>query len=178
MLLGKVIDKLHQQHGFANAGAAEETDFAAFCIGADQVHDLDAGFKQFRGGLLLIEGGGWAVDGPPFCLLRHRTVIHRLAQQIENSAEAFFAHRHGDGFARVHSVHAAFEPVGGAHGNAAGHIVADQLGNLQGQFTLAVFDFHGVQKTGQRPLFKANVQHRPHDLHHFTDIFRQWSSTP
>ena len=37
VLLGEVVDQLHDQHGLADAGAAEETDLAALDVGGDQV---------------------------------------------------------------------------------------------------------------------------------------------
>ena len=41
--LGDVVDQFHDQHGLADAGAAEQADLAALGIGCEQVDDLDAG---------------------------------------------------------------------------------------------------------------------------------------
>src|SRR5262249_27262663 len=54
MLLGYVVDELHDDDGFAHAGAAKQSDFSTFQERLDQVDDLDAGLKHLRlGGLLL-----------------------------------------------------------------------------------------------------------------------------
>ena len=41
VLLGHVVDQLHDEHCLAHAGAAEEADLAALGVGADQVDYLD-----------------------------------------------------------------------------------------------------------------------------------------
>ena len=60
VLLGNVVDQLHDQHRLAHAGAAEQADLAALGIGGDQVDDLDAGFQDLGGGLLLLISWGAA----------------------------------------------------------------------------------------------------------------------
>ena len=45
--LGDVVDELHDEHGLADAGAAEEADFAALAVRGEQVDDLDAGLEDF-----------------------------------------------------------------------------------------------------------------------------------
>ena len=42
VLLGEVVDELLDQHGLADAGAAEQADLAALRVGREQVDDLDA----------------------------------------------------------------------------------------------------------------------------------------
>jgi hypothetical protein len=47
MVLGSdVRDEFLNEDGFADAGAAKETDFAAFHVRAKQIDDLDAGFED------------------------------------------------------------------------------------------------------------------------------------
>ncbi len=41
---GDVIDELHDDDGFADAGSAEQTDLPTFTIRLEQVHNLDARF--------------------------------------------------------------------------------------------------------------------------------------
>ena len=45
-LMCNVADQLHERHGLADAGAAEETDLTALGDRHDQVDDLDARFEQ------------------------------------------------------------------------------------------------------------------------------------
>ena len=61
--LGDVVDQLLDQHGLADAGAAEQADLAALGVGRQQVDDLDAGDEDLRLGRLLGVGGRRLVDG-------------------------------------------------------------------------------------------------------------------
>ncbi len=60
--LGDVVDELHDEHGLADTGAAEQADLAALGVGRQQVHHLDAGDEDFRLGRLLGIGGGRLMD--------------------------------------------------------------------------------------------------------------------
>ena len=46
--LGDVVDELHDQHGLADAGAAEQADLAALGVRRQQIDDLDAGVQNLR----------------------------------------------------------------------------------------------------------------------------------
>ena len=63
--LGDVVDQLHDQHGLADAGAAEQADLAALGVGREQVDDLDAGDQDFRLGRLIGVERRVLVDGAP-----------------------------------------------------------------------------------------------------------------
>ncbi len=47
MLHGDVMNQLKNQNGFADTGAAEQSDFAALDVRLHQVNNLDAGLKHF-----------------------------------------------------------------------------------------------------------------------------------
>ena len=49
VLLGDVADQLLDQHGLADAGAAEQADLAALGVGGEQVDDLDPGLEDLLG---------------------------------------------------------------------------------------------------------------------------------
>ena len=61
-LLRDVVHELHEEHGLADAGAAEEADLAAAEVGGEQVDDLDAGLERLDLHVLLDEGRRGAVD--------------------------------------------------------------------------------------------------------------------
>ena len=75
-----VVDQFLDQNGFADTGTAEQTDFAALGIGADQVNDLDAGLQNFRCGFLLVKSGGLAVDRPALGIFGGGLLVDRLTQ--------------------------------------------------------------------------------------------------
>jgi peptide chain release factor 1 len=57
VLLGDVVDELLDQHGLADAGAAEEARLAALGVRLEQIDDLDAGLEHLDLRGLLVEGG-------------------------------------------------------------------------------------------------------------------------
>ena len=62
---GHVVDQLHDQHGLADAGAAEQADLAALGVGRQQIDDLDAGDQDFGFGRLIGVERRILVDGAP-----------------------------------------------------------------------------------------------------------------
>src|SRR5690606_28808658 len=47
MAFGNVVDQFLNKNGLANAGAAEQADLAALCVGCEQIDNLNAGDKDF-----------------------------------------------------------------------------------------------------------------------------------
>ena len=169
MLLGNVIDELHDQNGFADAGAAEQTNLTALGIRCDQVNNLDARFKDLCRGFLLIISRRIAVNRPALHILRSRQVIHRITQKIEDAAEAFFAHRHSDRRSRIHGFDAAGKTVRTAHGNTADNVISDMLGNFDDQLLLSAANLNGVEQLRKIAVTKSDIQYRADNLHHGTD---------
>ena len=164
-MLGRyIIDELHDEDGFADAGATEQPDLAALGVGADEIDDLDAGFQDLGRALLILKRGGGTVDGPAFLGLDRRAVIDGLAQKVENASETFLAHRHADGRTGINSFHAAHQAIGAVHGDAAHHIIADVLSNLGGDDLLPMLNGDGIAQGGQFPFRKADIQYRTDDL--------------
>ena len=60
--LGDVVDQLLDQHGLADAGAAEQADLAALGVGRQEIDDLDAGDENLGLGRLLGIGRRVGVD--------------------------------------------------------------------------------------------------------------------
>ena len=62
MGLGDVVDQFLNQHGLADAGAAEQADLAALGVRRQQVDDLDAGDENFSFGGLVGIGRRFLMD--------------------------------------------------------------------------------------------------------------------
>ncbi len=124
VLRGDVADQFLDQHRLAHAGAAEQPDLAAALIRRQQIDDLDAGLEDLLLGLLLVERRGGPVDRQPLGGLGIALLVDRLAEQVEDAAEARLTHRHRDRAAGVMRLHAAHQAVGRAHGDAADDVVA------------------------------------------------------
>jgi peptide chain release factor 1 len=174
VLGGDVADQLLDQHGLAHAGAAEQADLAAAHVRGEQVHDLDAGLELLGRGLLVLERGRGAVDRVALAGLDLRPAVDGLAEQVEEPAQALLAHRHRDRLAGVHGLHAAHQPLGRAHGDAADLVVADVQRRLdrQADAPLGVLDLDGVQDSRQLVRIEGHVHGGPDDLHDSTDVHR------
>jgi len=118
VLLGDVVDELHDEDGLADAGAAEEADLAALGIGGQKINDLDAGFEKLRNaGLFLIARGG-SVDGHGRGL-DGAEVVDGIPEHVDDAAQHLLAHGDADARAGVCDGHAAAEAVGGVECDTA-----------------------------------------------------------
>ena len=88
MRLGDVVDQLHDQHGLADAGAAEQADLAALGVRREQVDDLDAGDEDLGLGGLIDIGGSRRVDRPLLGGLDGAGLVDRLAHHVHDAARA------------------------------------------------------------------------------------------
>ena len=183
MLGGNVVDKLHDDNRFADARAAEQTDFSAFGIRADQVNDFDACFKDFGGRGKLRICGRRAVNSPMCTVLRGWFFVHGVAENIKNPSECFPADGNADCSSGVGNGFAALEAVGGFHRNAANGVAADMLSNFNRQRFIADRNSECIVYCGQPPVGKVNVNDRADNLGdssckffcHFINSFRKRS---
>jgi hypothetical protein len=124
-LLADVVDELHQEHGLADAGAAEQADLAAAAVGGEQVDDLDARHQHLDLGALLDEGRGGAVDRAELGGVDRALLVDGIADDVHDAPEHALADRHLDRLVGVAHVHAADQAVGGVHGDGSDHALAE-----------------------------------------------------
>ena len=112
MRLGDVVDQLHDQHGLADAGAAEQADLAAFGVGRQQIDHLDAGDQNLRlGGLVGIKRRV-LMDRALMRGIHRAGFVDRLADHVDNAAEQLRPYRHRNRRARVGDFLAAHQAFG------------------------------------------------------------------
>ena len=119
MVLGDVVDQLHDDDGLAHARAAEQSDLAALQEGLDQIDDLHAGLEHLGGRGLLVERRSEAVNRHSLFVFDRAQLIDRFADHVHHAAQRSAAHGHGNRSALVDGLHAAHHAVGGLHGDAA-----------------------------------------------------------
>ncbi len=171
MLRGDIMDQFHDQNGLADARAAEQTDLAALGVRADQVNDFDTGLQDLRSRGLLLKGRGRAMDRPPLLRLRRGPIVNRLAEEVEDAAEALVADRDRDRSLEVHRIRAADQSVRGAHRDAAHDVIADLLRHFGDQPAVIHTDLDRVQQCGKLSLLEADVQDRSRDLDDLSYMF-------
>ena len=178
-VLGDAVDHLLDEDGLADTGAAEQADLAALDVRGQQVDDLDAGPEDLGLGLELVEGRGLAVDAPALGDLERRLRhVERLAERVPDVALGDVADGHRDRVAGVAHLGAADEAVGRLHRDGAHHVVADVLGDLEGQGAVAAtllalaevdVDVQRVVELGHRLDGELDVDDRAGDAGHAAD---------
>src|SRR2546427_205915 len=115
-----VVDQLHDDHGLAHTGTAEQADLAALHKWGDQVDHLDPRLEHFRLRLEIDELRGLPVNRPALRVGRNRlALVHGLAQHVEDPAERRLSDGHRDGLAGVHGVHPPHHTIGRGHRHRA-----------------------------------------------------------
>ena len=131
VLLGEVVDQLLDQHGLADAGAAEQPDLAALRVGGEQVDHLDAGLEHFGRRRQVIGARRVLVDAAALDAGGQlRAEVDRFAEQVEDAPERRLADRDGDRAAGVDHLDAARQAVGGVHRDRAYAVIAEVLLDL------------------------------------------------
>ena len=87
MRLGDVVDQFLNQNGLADAGAAEQADLAALCIGGQEVDDLDAGDENLGSSRLIGKARRLLMDGAGVGCLDRPQLVHRLTADVHDAAE-------------------------------------------------------------------------------------------
>ncbi len=165
MRLGDVVDELHDQHGLADAGAAEQADLAAFGVRREQVDNLDAGDKDLGLGGLIDIGGSGRVDRPLLGSVDGAGLVDRLAHHVHDAPERLVADGDGDRLAGVHHLLAAHQTFGRIHGDGAHGILAEMLGDFEHEAVAVILRLERIQDLRQL-IFELHVDHGAHDLAH------------
>ena len=169
MRLGDVVDQLHDHHGLADAGAAEQADLAALGVGRQQVDDLDAGGQDLGLRRLIDELRRVAMDRQGQLVADRAALVDRLADHVQDAAERLGTDRHGDRAAGVDCLLAAHQPVGGVHGDGADLGFAEMLRDLEHDQPAVGVHMERVQNVRQIGI-EAHVDDRARDLGDRADV--------
>ncbi len=121
-----VTDQLLNEDGFADAGAAEQTDFTAARVGRHEIDDLDPRLEDARRRLLVLKFGRGAVNRPVRRRLHRSVAVDRLPENVEDAPQRAFADGHRDRAADAAHGRAADKPIGRPKRETA-HLVIAQL---------------------------------------------------
>ena len=164
MLCGNVADQFLDQHGLAHAGAAEETNLAAFCVRRQKVDDFNSCLQDLHHRTLFFKSRRISVDHPLFGVRNPLSVINGFAQHIEKTSQRLLAHRHFNARACSRNLHVLVKSLAGRQHQAAHLVVAEMGGNLHDAFLPVILNFKCIFDKGKFAVFKYYVNDRPHDL--------------
>src|SRR6266496_4212708 len=163
-------DHLLDEHGLAHPGAAEQADLAALDVWGEQIQHLDAGLQDLGPRLQLVEWRRIAMDPPALGDLQRRGGhVERLAEHVEDVTLGDIADGDRDRAAGVRHRRPADQAIGGLHRDGADDVVADVLGDFQGQRPYLVTQrdvyLQGVVDVGNLRGGKLHVNHGADDPH-------------
>ena len=147
--LGDVVDQFLDQHGLADASAAEETDLAALGVWRQQVHHLDAGDENLGLGRLIDIGGRRLMDRAASLHLDRPGLVNGFADHVHDAPERALADRHRDRLAGVSDLLAAHQALGNVHGDAAHGVLAELLGDFEHELVAVVVGHQRVENRRQ-----------------------------
>src|SRR3984885_3100306 len=122
-----VVNQFHNQNGFADAGAAEESNLSALEVRLDQIDDFDSGLEHFERRGLIFEARSGTVNRVVLVAFDGAKLIDGLAEHVHHTAEGRATDRNGDTCAGVVRLHAADHAFGRLHGDCAHAAVAEVL---------------------------------------------------
>src|SRR5262245_58412185 len=183
VLLGDVVDELLDQHGLADAGAAEEARLAALRVRLEQINDLDARLEHLDFRRLVLERRSRTMDRIRLLRVDGRALVDRLADDVENAPERLRPDRDRDRRAGVVHGHPAAETVGRGHRDRPHLALAQVLRHLEGKLlrvgedvlVLDALDQQRVVDGRQSARLELDVDDRPDDLN---DLARAHASAP
>ena len=131
VLARDVVDQLLDQHGLADAGAAEEADLAALDVRRDQVDDLDPGLEDLDLRRQVAERRRIAMDRPALASPRRRS-FSSIGSPSTFQRRPSVASPTGTEIGAPVSTTSMprGEPVGRVHGDGAHAVVAEMLLHL------------------------------------------------
>ena len=175
MGLGDVVNEFLDQHGLADAGAAEQADLAALGIGREQVDDLDAGDEDRGLGRLVGVDRRLLMDGAPLLVRDRAGLIDRFADHVHDAPEGAVADRHRDRLAGVGHLLAAHQPFAGVHRHRADRRLAEVLGDFEHQAVALVLGLERIENRRQ-VILEMHVDDGADDLGDASDFVRHGQS--
>ncbi len=154
---GDVVDQFHDRDRLADAGAAEQTDFTAFGVGAEKVDDFNTGDELLGFSCLIGEARRGAVDRPARFRLHFRAFVDDVADDVHDAAQRFGTDRNGDGIARIDDFRAAGQAVGHVHRDAADGVFTEVLRDFENQRLAVIVGVQRVQNAGDVALVELHV---------------------
>src|SRR5206468_634155 len=133
VLLRDVVDQLLDEHGLADARAAEQAGLAALRVRLEQVDDLDAGLEHLDLRRLILERRRGPMDRVRLRRADRRALVHRLADDVHDAAKGLLPHRDRDRLPGILDGHAARQAVGRGHRDRSHLALAEVLRDLQRQ---------------------------------------------
>src|SRR5262249_34664113 len=127
MQLGDIMDKLHDDDGLADSGAAERAYLSSFHERANQVDDFDAGRQDLLGCRLIDQRWRKTMDRIIFVRFNRSALVDGSSRNVKHPPHDTISDRHVYRGAAIHNVKATFKTFGSGHGDCANQLVPEML---------------------------------------------------
>jgi len=163
VVLGNVVDQLLNEHSLSDTGTSEETNLTTTGIGGEQVDDLDTGNENLGNDGLIDELGSLAMNGGGLLGVYGTTLIDRLTDDVDDTAQALGTDGDGDGGTGILDSLATDQTLGTVHGNGTDGVLSQVLGDLEDQAAVQALDLKSVENGGELALVELNVDDGTND---------------
>mmetsp|Transcript_15998 Transcript_15998/g.53610 ORF Transcript_15998/g.53610 Transcript_15998/m.53610 type:complete len:380 (-) Transcript_15998:156-1295(-) len=143
--LSDVVDELHDKHSLADTSSSEQANLSSLGIWGKKVDDLDAGNKNLSLSRLLRKGRGVCVDRLSGLGNDRTTLINRLSDHIDDTAEKLGASRNHNRVSSVNDRLTTDETFGGVHSNRTHGVLTKMLGDLKNEANVVILNLQGIE---------------------------------
>jgi peptide chain release factor 1 len=168
---GDIVDKLHDHDRFADTGTAKKSNLTTLSVGGEQVHNLDTSDENLLRLTLLSESGGRTVDRSTLLGLNRTLLIHRLANDVEDTSQGGGSDGNHDRVSSIITFLSTNKTLGGLHGNGSHGVLTKMLGNLKNETGLVFgnLDLKGI-KNRWKLTVELDIDDGTNDLSHTTNV--------
>ena len=138
VLLGDVVNQLHNKHGLTNTCTTKQTNLTTTRVGFQKVDNLDTGEQHLARSGEILKLGRLAVDRQTLRLLQGTHTVNCFTHYVHQSTLHLLTCRHTDRGVVRGSLHTTTKTVGGVHCNGTNTVLADVLLNLSNKHTTIV----------------------------------------
>ena len=166
-----IVNQFHNQNRLADAGTAEQTDFAAFCIRFQQIDNLNAGGQNLSIGRLVHKCGSRTVNRIVKIRFNVTATVNRFADNVHNATQQRRSDRNLNRRIGINDFQTANQTFGLIHGNRTNNVFTQVLSHFQNQLAAVIVTLKRSQNRGQIiSILKFNVDNRAHNLRNMSQL--------
>eukprot|EP00117_Sycon_ciliatum_P024120 scpid82748/ scgid4581/ len=168
MLLGDVVDQLHDQHSLSDTGTTKQSDLASLGVWGKKIDDLNTSDQKFGSGTLFGEGWGFSVNGSELLSSNWSSFINGFSNNVDNSAESFWADRYFNRIASVCDFLSTHKTLSGIQSNGSNVASSQVLGNFKDETMVCSLNLKCV-KNWRKGTIKLDINNGSDNLRNFSN---------
>jgi hypothetical protein len=126
------VHKLREKYSLPNPGTSKQSGLAASDEGKEQIHHLDAGFKNSTHGFRFVERSRLGQNVAKLTGRERRFPVQGFPKYVQDPTEAIRSHGNVDGRSRIEHWHATTQSACSMQGDGAYVALVEMLIDLKG----------------------------------------------